>query len=98
MVSTKVLDRFGEVDAVTIAPDGPLSFVSFGALPGRRPGTYALEDYPINYVNSGRWLYDQLQNPKSAPGQDFWFVVISSIRESCRVKRQFPQGRRIASH
>ena len=66
LVWDPIVARLGDVDAVTIAPDGPLCFVSFAALPGRRPGTYALEDYPINYVNSGRWMYEQLQNPRSS--------------------------------
>ena len=68
LVWDPVVARLGEVEAVTIAPDGPLCFVSFAALPGRHPGTYALEDYQISYVNSGRWLYDQLRNAKSSSG------------------------------
>ena len=68
LVWDPIVALFGEVETVTIAPDGPLCFVSFAALPGRRPETYALEDYQISYVNSGRWLYDQLRNPKSSHG------------------------------
>ena len=52
------------VDSLVIAPDGPLCFVSFAALPGRARGSYALEDYAIHYANSGRWLYQQLTRPK----------------------------------
>src|SRR5262249_52956986 len=50
------------VENLYIAPDGPLCFMSFAAMPGREPGTFALDDYLISYVNSGRWLYEQLRN------------------------------------
>jgi CHAT domain-containing protein len=57
-----------DVDTLSIAPDGPLCFVSFAALPGRHPGTYALEDFAISYVNSGRWLYGQSQATQGQHG------------------------------
>lgn len=41
-----------------IAPDGPLCFLPFAALPGRNPGTYLLEDFAISYIPSGRQLCD----------------------------------------
>jgi CHAT domain-containing protein len=39
---------------VMIAPDGPLCFLPFAALPGRSPGTYLIEDHTIGYVASAR--------------------------------------------
>ncbi len=71
LVWDPIIARFGDVESVAIAPDGPLCFVSFAALPGLRPETYALEDYHISYVNSGRWLYDQLQTSKPSTGKGF---------------------------
>src|SRR5262249_52795846 len=58
-----------DVDTLYIAPDGPLCFLSFAALPGRKAGTFALEDYQISYVNSGRWLYRQLQDARPPEGE-----------------------------
>ena len=68
LVWDPVVARLGEIDTVTIAPDGPLCFVSFAAMPGQHPGTFAIEDYQISYVNSGRWLYDQLRNSHDSSG------------------------------
>ena len=65
LVWSPIATRLKGIDKLVIAPDGPLCFVSFAALPGRISGGYAIEDYEISYVNSGRWLYDQLQMPHS---------------------------------
>src|SRR5262249_15237500 len=56
-------------DNLYIAPDGPLCFVSFAALPGRKFGTYAIEDFPISYVNSGRLLYQHLNSSRPSRGE-----------------------------
>jgi CHAT domain-containing protein len=58
-----------DLDSLIISPDGPLCFVSFAALPGRRPGSYALEDFAIHYASSGRWLRRQLQDQSATEGQ-----------------------------
>jgi CHAT domain-containing protein len=44
------------VDTVLIAPDGELSGLPFAALPGKKPGTFLLEEYTIGYLTSGRQL------------------------------------------
>ncbi len=39
-----------------IVPDGPLCSLPFAALPGRKPGSYLLEEHAIGYLTSGRQL------------------------------------------
>jgi CHAT domain-containing protein len=70
LVWTPVLEQMpADVKHLYIAPDGPLCFVSFAAMPGRSPGAYALEDYRISYVNSGRWLYQLRHDPAHVTGE-----------------------------
>lgn len=65
---TPLLPFLADTDTLCIAPDGPLCFVSFAALPGRKKGDYAVEDFQISYVNSGKLLYQQLKQSRSASG------------------------------
>jgi CHAT domain-containing protein len=53
-------------ESLLIAPDGPVCFLSFAALPGQAPRSYLLEEHRIGYVPSGRAAYDLLC-PGSAP-------------------------------
>jgi CHAT domain-containing protein len=46
------------VDALVIAPDGPVCSLPFGALPGRQPGSYVIEELSVSYVTSGRHLLE----------------------------------------
>lgn len=47
----------GESRKILIAPDGPICFVPFAALPGETPGSYLIEDITFGYVPSARqWL------------------------------------------
>ena len=46
--------------AVVIVPDGSLTILPWAALPGRRPGSYLLEDYALSTVAYGQHLYDLL--------------------------------------
>src|SRR5262249_25138415 len=71
-----------DVDSLVISPDGPLCFVSFAALPGRAPGTYAIEDYAIHYTNSGRSLYRQLRRLEQPAGGGL--LVCGDIRYQTR--------------
>jgi CHAT domain-containing protein/tetratricopeptide (TPR) repeat protein len=48
----------GDARTVLIAPDGPLSRLPFGALPGDRPGAFLLEEVAIAYLTSGRQLLE----------------------------------------
>ena len=57
-----------------IAPDGPLCYVSFAALPGSSPGSYLLEEHEISYVSSGQHLYRTL-NADPARGNQGLLLV-----------------------
>ncbi len=48
---------------VLVAPDGALAYFPFAALPGRRPGTYLLEDLAIGYAGSARRMVESLVGP-----------------------------------
>jgi CHAT domain-containing protein/Tfp pilus assembly protein PilF len=50
--------HLGGVRTVLIAPDGVVSSLPFAALPGRKPGSYLLEELTVGYVPSGRHLLD----------------------------------------
>jgi tetratricopeptide (TPR) repeat protein len=43
---------------VLISPDGPVCSLPFAALPGKRAGTYLVEELAIGYVTSGRQLLE----------------------------------------
>lgn len=45
--------------AVLIAPDGPVCYLPFAALPGQRAGTYLLEECALSYVTSARMAVNQ---------------------------------------
>jgi CHAT domain-containing protein len=44
---------------VLIAPDGELANLPFAALPGKKPGSFLLEQYAFGTVSSGRQLLDK---------------------------------------
>jgi CHAT domain-containing protein len=46
------------MQTVLIAPDGPLCGLPFAALPGRKTGSFLLEEVSIGYVTSGRHLLE----------------------------------------
>ena len=48
---------------VLVAPDGALMYFPLAALPGRRPGTYLVEDLAIGYVSSTHRLVATLAAP-----------------------------------
>jgi CHAT domain-containing protein/tetratricopeptide (TPR) repeat protein len=54
------------VTTVVVAPDGALLYFPLAALPGRRPGTYLLEDLAIGYVTSAQRLVETLAAPNEA--------------------------------
>jgi len=55
-----------EAATVLVAPDGALTQFPLAALPGRRPGTYLLEDLAIGYVSSAHRLVETLAAPSEA--------------------------------
>jgi CHAT domain-containing protein/tetratricopeptide (TPR) repeat protein len=60
----------GDAKTVLLAPDVPLAFVPFAALPGSKHGTYLVEALTFGYVTSGRHLLeladDAVDRPASA--------------------------------
>ena len=55
---------------VVIIPDGSLHFLPWAALPGKRPGTYLIEDYAIATASYGQQLYGLLREEPSLPSGD----------------------------
>lgn len=46
-----------ECDQVLIAPDGPICFLPFAALPGKTKNSYLIEDLSLGYIPSARqWI------------------------------------------
>jgi CHAT domain-containing protein/tetratricopeptide (TPR) repeat protein len=61
--------HLGGARTVLIAPDGFLCGLPFAALPGKKPGTYLLEEVSIGYVGSGRHLLEMAdKQEKSGAG------------------------------
>jgi tetratricopeptide (TPR) repeat protein len=58
---------------VVVIPDGTLSRVPWAALPGRKPGSYLLEDYAVGTAANGRQLYDLLS--REPPRGDRFLLV-----------------------
>jgi CHAT domain-containing protein len=61
-----VRSAVGDKRMVLIAPDGPICFVPFAALPGQLPGTWLIEDVTIGYVPSVRQWLDLLDRRDEA--------------------------------
>jgi CHAT domain-containing protein len=72
---------------VLIAPDGPLCFLPFAALPGRNSGTYLLEEFAISYVPSARQLYDL---HKAAPVHQTGLLAVGDVQYATSSSRQDP--------
>ena len=66
--------RLKGATSVLVVPDGFLMYFPLAALPGRRPGTYLVEDLAIGYVSSAHRLVETLAAPSEAklkkPGAD----------------------------
>jgi tetratricopeptide (TPR) repeat protein len=50
--------RLDGVKTVLIAPDGELANLPFAALPGKKPGSFLIEQYAFGHLSSGRQLLD----------------------------------------
>jgi tetratricopeptide (TPR) repeat protein len=61
-------EHLGGIETVLIAPDGVLALLPFAALPGRKAGTFLLEDYTIGYLHSGRQLLEPTGKKLSSSG------------------------------
>jgi len=69
---------------VLVAPDGALLYFPLAALPGRRPGTYLVEDVAIDYVSSAHRLVATFAapsegRPKSTGSEAAGLLAIGGI-------------------
>jgi len=62
-----IMPALGGRRRVCLAPDGELAFVSFGALPGREPGRFLIEEFDLGYVATGRDLVRETTGQAGAP-------------------------------
>lgn len=59
----------GDATTVLVAPDGALAEMALAALPGRKTGSFLLEDLAIGYVTSGRQVVEILGQRAEAGGR-----------------------------
>ncbi len=64
---------------VLIAPDGPLTAVSWGALPGDRPGTVLLEQYALATVPHAPFVLDRLTAPARSRGEADLVLAVGGV-------------------
>jgi CHAT domain-containing protein/tetratricopeptide (TPR) repeat protein len=84
-------------DEILVSPDGVLGQVPLGALPGRAPGTYLLEDWPIATLPAPQMLLD-LQASDSRPRPDGNVLLLGNVNYDGRdaavqAPRPFPSLR-----
>ncbi|MBY0528202.1 MAG: tetratricopeptide repeat protein [Gemmataceae bacterium] len=61
LVWAPVEDSLGDATAVLLVPDAALTSVPWSALPGKRPGSFLLEDYTLATASHGQQLLEALQ-------------------------------------
>jgi tetratricopeptide (TPR) repeat protein/CHAT domain-containing protein len=64
---------------VLIAPDGPMTGVPWGALPGDRPGTVLLEQYALATVPHVPFLLDRLTAPPRSSGAGDLVLAVGGV-------------------
>jgi tetratricopeptide (TPR) repeat protein len=65
-----------ETDTVYLSPDGALHALPWAALPGRKAGSFLLEEYAMTLVPHGPFLLDQLTAPpRPQEGKDTLLAV-----------------------
>ncbi len=62
LVWQKIEPHLEGVHTVVILPDGALMRVPWGALPGRKPGSWLLEDYAVSTASYGQQLFGLLSD------------------------------------
>lgn len=74
LVWEKIAPHLAGCKAVVLIPEGPLARVPWAALPGKKPGTFLVEEYAVATATSGQQVYALLTQP--APGgQDLLLVA-----------------------
>jgi tetratricopeptide (TPR) repeat protein len=69
--------HLGKADWILVAPDGAMSFIPWGALPGRTPGLRLLEECGFGLVTSARQLIKSL--PDRAPRLGRSLLVVGGV-------------------
>ncbi len=64
---------------VLIAPDGPLTAVPWGALPGDRPGTVLLEQFSLATVPHAPFVLERLTAPARSPDDGDLVLAIGGV-------------------
>jgi tetratricopeptide (TPR) repeat protein/CHAT domain-containing protein len=64
---------------VLIAPDGLLTSVPWGAVPGDRPGMVLLEQYALATVPHAPFVLDRLTAPTRSPGQGDLVLAVGGV-------------------
>ncbi len=61
LVWEPLVESLGSARTVLIAPDGPVCYLPFAALPGQTDDVYLLEEYSLGYVTSARMAVQLLR-------------------------------------
>ncbi len=75
------------VSHVLVAPDGPICFVPFAALPGRKAKTFLLEDHAVTVVPMPRLLPELLAARKAAGPS---LLVVGDVRYQGEAWKRLP--------
>jgi CHAT domain-containing protein/Tfp pilus assembly protein PilF len=68
-------------ETVMLAPDGPLAFLPWSALPGPQPGTVLLEQYALAVVPSARFILERLLGkPGTAKPAEGLLLAVGGVR------------------
>jgi len=73
-------DRIGQPKTVLLSPDGALAKLPFGALPGKQPGTYLIEDLPVAIVPSPQTLLE-LRSSGQSPATLRELLLLDALDE-----------------
>lgn len=61
---TPLLEQLDGAHTVLVSPDGELGRMAFAALPGRRPGSWLLEDHRLAIIPVPAWLPQLMNEPR----------------------------------
>ncbi len=83
-------------DTCLVAADGPLCRFPLGVLPGRRKGSYLVEDVAVGYVASGWQLFELLETDSDGPETEpegEGLLMVGGIRYDALLKPDSGQQR-----
>lgn len=62
-VWNKLVPHLDGCETVIVVPDGPLAFVPWYALPGRKPGTFVIDDVAVGTAMYAQQVFELLERP-----------------------------------